>query len=33
MKPHTNDGIPTPLAIALIIVGFLLTGLFQSLNF
>jgi hypothetical protein len=30
MKPHTND-IPTPLAIALIVVGILLTGNIQSL--
>lgn len=32
MKPHTND-LPTPLAIALIVVGTLLTGYVQSLNF
>lgn len=31
MKPHTNDGIPTPLAIVSIVVGILLTGYVQSL--
>ncbi|RLJ34196.1 hypothetical protein CLU97_3691 [Chryseobacterium sp. 7] len=32
MKPHTND-LPTTLAIALIVVGTILTGYVQSLNF
>ena len=31
MKPHTTDGIPTPLAIFFIVVGILLTGYVQSL--
>ncbi|SHH95668.1 hypothetical protein SAMN05421866_0020 [Chryseobacterium oranimense] len=33
MKPHTNDGIPTPLAIALIAAGIILTVFIQSLKF
>lgn len=33
MKPHTNDGIPTPLAILLIVAGIILTEFVQSLNF
>ena len=33
MKPHTKDGIPTPLAIILIAAGIFLTGYVQSINF
>lgn len=33
MKPHTNDGIPTPLAIVLIAAGIIITGFIQTLNF
>lgn len=33
MKPHTNDGIPTPLAIFLIAAGIIITVFVQSINF